>query len=155
MLPTQNPDFIKYATKAVELFPDDKEMFSIKKLAVVGTEKINQAAAISQLGLNYFNRKLYLEAAFECEKALKVDNLEFSHYENAASAFYMAGDYDKALIYSDRVINELNPKTGKSEYINALVHINIGGLPRACELLRQAIDLGYNQAKAMLDQRCK
>ena len=155
MLPTQNPDFIKYASKAVELFPDDKEMFSIKKLAVVGTEKINQAAAISQLGLNYFNRKLYLEAAFEFEKALKVDNLEFSHYENAASAFYMAGDYDKALIYSDRVINELNPKTGKSEYINALVHINIGGLPRACELLRQAIDLGYNQAKAMLDQRCK
>ena len=155
MLPTQNPDFIKYATKAVELFPDDKEMFSIKKLAVVGTEKINQAAAISQLGLNYFNEKKYVEAGLEFEKALKIDILEFAHFENAASAYFMAGDYGKALIYSDRVINELNPKTGKSEYINALAHLNIGGEARACEMLRQAINYGYSQAKATLDQRCK
>jgi len=155
ILPANDPDFVKYASKAVSTFPEDKDLFSLKKLAVVGQQNINQAAAISKVGLDYFNRKLYVEAGLEFEKALKVDNLEFSHYENAASAFYMAGDYDKALIYSDRVINELNPKTGKSEYINALVHINLGGLPRACELLRQAIDLGYNQAKAMLDQRCK
>ena len=67
----------------------------------------------------------------------------------------MAGDYGKALNYSDRVIYELNPKTGKSEYINALVHINMGGVTKSCELLRQSIDYGYTQAQAMLDQRCK
>ena len=154
MLPTGDLDFVKYATKAVELFPEDKEIFSIKKLAVVGQQKINEAAAISQLGLNYFNEKKYVEAALEFEKALKIDLLEYAHCENAASAFYMAGDYDKAMIYSDRVINEFNPKTGKSEYINALVHINIGGLKRACELLQQAINLGYTQAQATYDQRC-
>ena len=91
----------------------------------------------------------------EFEKALKIDILEFAHFENAASAYFMAGDYGKALIYSDRVINELNPKTGKSEYINALAHFNIGGEARACEILRQAINYGYSQAKATLDQRCK
>jgi len=155
MTASQDPEFIKYASKAVELFPNDKELFTLKKLAVVGQQKINDAAAISQLGLDFFNRKLYIEAALEFEKALKIDLLEYAHYENAASAFYMAGDYDKALIYSDRVISELNPKTGKSEYINALVHLNIGGVPRACELLRQAIDYGYTQAQATLDQRCK
>ena len=124
-------------------------------MAVVGQQKINAATAISKLGLDFFNRKLYVEAALEFEKALKIDLLEYAHCENAASAFYMAGDYDKALIYSDRVINEFNPKTGKSEYINALAHLNIGGVPRACELLRQAIDYGYTQAQATLDQRCK
>jgi tetratricopeptide (TPR) repeat protein len=155
MTASQDPEFIKYASKAVELFPNDKELFTLKKLAVVGQQKINDAAAISQLGLDFFNRKLYIEAALEFEKALKIDLLEYAHYENAASAFYMAGDYDKALIYSDRVISEFNPNTGKSEYINALVHLNIGGVPRACELLRQAIDYGYTQAQATLDQRCK
>jgi O-antigen ligase/Tfp pilus assembly protein PilF len=155
MTASQDPEFIKYASKAVELFPNDKELFALKKLAVVGQQKINDAAAISQLGLNYFNQGKYVEAGLEFEKALKIDILEFAHCENAASAFYMAGDYDKALIYSDRVISELNPKTGKSEYINALVHLNIGGVPRACELLRQAIDYGYTQAQATLDQRCK
>jgi len=153
--PTQDADLIKNTSRAVELFPDDKELFSLKKLAVVGQQKINQANAISQLGLDFFNRKLYVEAGLEFEKALKIDSLEYAHYENAASAFYMAGDYGKALNYSDHVINGLNPKTGKSEYINALAHINIGGVPRACELLRQAIDYGYTQAQATLDQRCK
>ena len=138
----------------VELFPDDKELFSLKKLAVVGQQKVNEAAAISQLGLNYFNEKKYVEAALEFEKALNIDLLEYAHCENAASAFFMAGDYDKALIYSDRVINQFNPKTGKSEYINALVHLNIGGAQRACELLQQSIDLGYTQAQATYDQRC-
>ena len=153
--PTQDADLIKNTSRAVELFPDDKELFSLKKLAVVDQQKINQANAISQLGLDFFNRKLYVEAGLEFEKALKIDSLEYAHYENAASAFYMAGDYGKALNYSDHVINGLNPKTGKSEYINALAHINIGGVPRACELLRQAIDYGYTQAQATLDQRCK
>ena len=155
MLTAQDPDFVKYATRAGGLFPEDKVLFSLKKLAVVGQQKINEANAISRVGLDLFNRKLYVEAALEFEKALKIDALEYAHCENAASAFYMAGDYDKALIYSDRVINQFNPKTGKSEYINALAHLNIGGVPRACELLQQAIDYGYTQAQATLDQRCK
>ena len=155
LLPTQDVDLIKNTSKAVKLFPDDKELFSLKKLAVVGQQKINEAGAVSQLGLDFFNRKLYVEAALEFEKALKIDSLEYAHFENAASAFYMAGDYGKALNYSDRVIDKLNPKTGKSEYINALVHINMGGVTKACELLRQSIDYGYTQAQAMLDQRCK
>lgn len=155
MLPPGDLDFVKYTTKAVELFPDDKQIFSLKKLAVVGQQKIEEAAAISQLGLQNFNQKKYVEAGLEFEKALKIDQLEYAHFENAASAFFMAGDYDKALIYSDLVINQLNPKTGKSEYINALVHLNIGGVPRACELLQQAIDYGYTQAQPTLDQRCK
>ena len=33
----------------------------------------------------------------------------------------------KAMALSDIVINKLNPKSGKSEYINALAHISIGG----------------------------
>ena len=155
MLPPGDFDFVKYTTKAVDLFPDDKQIFSLKKLAVVGQQKIKEAATISQLGLQNFNQKKYVEAALEFEKALKIDKLEYAHFENAASAFFMAGDYDKALIYSDRVINQLNPKTGKSEYINALAHLNIGGVPRACELLQQAIDYGYTQAQSTLDQRCK
>ena len=66
----------------------------------------------------------------------------------------MAGDLGKALSLSDIVINKLNPKTGKSEYINALAHIGIGGVPRACELLKIAIDYGYSQAQATYNQRC-
>ena len=155
LAPTGDPDFILHTTQAVQLFPDDKELFSLKKLAVVGQQKINEANTFSQAGLQFFNQSLYVEAALEFEKALGIDELEYAHYENAASAYYMAGDYAKALTYSDKVINQFNPKTGKSEYINALAHINIGGTKRACELLQQSINFGYTQAQATFDQQCK
>ena len=76
--------------------------------------------------------------------------MEYAHFENAASAYYMAGDIGKAIALSDIVINKLNPNTGKSEYINALAHISIGGLRRACELLQIAIGFGYTQASEHL-----
>ena len=147
-------DLIKYASKASKLYPDDKELFSLKKLAVVGQADINRAQAISNKGLAYFNDKLYVEAAIEFEYASKIDSLEYAHFENAASAYFMAGDYGKSLQFSDKVIHEFQPKTGKSEYINALSHFNIGGQKRACELLLQSSNYGYSQAQLTYDQRC-
>ena len=155
IVPSGDANFVKYATMAVDLFPEDKEIFSLKKLAIIGQQKINEANSISQVGLNFFNQKQYVEAGLEFEKASKIDSLEYAHYENAASAYFMAGDFGKALTYSDKVINQFNPKTGKSEYINALAHINIGGTKRACELLQQSINFGYTQAQATFDQQCK
>ena len=155
LLPSKDSNFIKYASKGVELFPGDKEFFSMKKLAVIGQEKVNEATGISQLGLENFNQKKYIEAALEFEKALKIDMLEYAHCENAASAFFMAGDYEKAMIYTDRVINEFNPKTGKSEYIKSLVLFNYGDVNEACDLLKKSIDFGYSQAKSTYNQRCK
>jgi len=147
-------DFIKYASQASKLYPDDKEIFSLKKLAVVGQADINRAQVFSNKGLDYFNNKLYLEAAIEFEDAAKIDSLEYAHFENAASAYFMAGDYGKSLQFSDKVIHEFQPKTGKSEYINALTHLNIGGQQRACELLLQSANYGYAQAQSTYDQRC-
>ena len=147
-------DFIKYASKAYDIFPNDNQLFSLKKLAVVGQENVNRAASISKEGLSFFNKGLYVEAALEFEKASTIDSLEYAHFENAASAYFMAGDYAKSLFFSDKVITQFQPKTGKSEYINALSYFNIGGDKRACELLLQSINYGYTQAQTTYDQRC-
>ena len=147
-------DFIKYASKAYDYFPNDNQLFSLKKLAVVGQENVNRAASISKEGLSFFNKRLYVEAALEFENASKIDSLEYAHFENAASAYFMAGDYAKSLFFSDKVITQFQPKTGKSEYINALSYFNIGGDKRACELLLQSINYGYSQAQTTYDQRC-
>ena len=154
MVQSGEKDLVKYASQASNIYPDDKEFFSLKKLAVIGQADINRAQAISNKGLAFFNDKLYVEAAIEFEDAAKIDSLEYAHFENAASAYFMAGDYGKSLQYSDRVITEFQPKTGKSEYINALSHLNIGGQQRACELLLQSANYGYSQAQSTYDQRC-
>ena len=154
MVQSGEKDFIKYTSQALKFYPYDKELFSLKKLAVIGQEKINRAQVISNQGLTFFNKKLFVEAGIEFENAAKIDSLEYAHFENAASAYFMAGDYGKSIQYSDKVINEFQPKTGKSEYINALSHLNIGVQQRACELLLQSANYGYSQAQSTYDQHC-
>ena len=147
-------DLVKFATQAAKLFPEDKELFSLKKLAVIGNANINSANLISKEGLNFFNKGLYIEAALKFESAASIDSLEYAHFENAASAYFMGGDYGKAIIYSEKVMNNFQIETGKSEYICALTNFNIGGNKRACELLLKSINFGYTQAQATYDQRC-
>ena len=110
-------DLVKYATQAAKFFPDDNQLFSLKKLAVIGEANINRSNLISKEGLDFFNRRLYTEAAIKFENAASIDSLEYAHFENAASAYFMGGDYGKALIYSEKVMNNFQIKTGKSEYI--------------------------------------
>lgn len=154
-LPSKDPDFVKYATKAVELFPNDEEFFALKKLATISQSRINEAANISKKGLDFFNRNNFIEAAIEFENASKIDFLEYAHYENAASAYFMAGDYQNALDLSQKVIDEFNIKTGKSEYINGLVKLNTNLPTQGCKMLKKAIELGYTQAQNIFNQRCK
>ena len=154
-LPSKDPDFIRYASKAVELFPDDNELFTIKKIASVGNSDITKAAEISKRGLDFYNNANFIEAAIEFENASKIDFLEYAHFENAASSYFMAGDYQNALDLSQKVIDEFNIKTGKSEYINGLVKLNINLPIEGCEMLRKAIDFGYTQAQTTYNQRCK
>ena len=69
VVPSQDQDFVKYASKAVELFPDDKELFSLREgVAVVGQQKINDAAAISKVGLD-FSIVSFMYSTLEFEKA--------------------------------------------------------------------------------------
>ena len=39
--------------------------------------------------------------------------MEYSYLENAATSFYLLGEFGNAMIYSRKVIESLNPGTGK------------------------------------------
>jgi len=153
--PSGDEDLIKYLDQMIQKYPSNKNFNSLKRNIVIGQLKINEANKISQAGLTFFNTQRYVEAGMEYEKASKIDSLEYSHFENAASAYYMAGDYGKSLLMSDKVISRFQPQTGKSEYLKALVLINLGDKTRSCELLNTALDFGYKQSEPLLKQHCK
>jgi hypothetical protein len=53
------------------------------------------------------------------------------------------------------VIQELNPKSGKSEYIKGLALINLGRNEAACELFKAAKKYRYAAADQALQTHCK
>ncbi len=139
---------------AKNLFNDDPEFENLYKSIAVGNRNFSEALNRSNQALEYYNNRNYKLAAEFYEKAIKLNPLEFSYRENAAASYYLIGDLINAEKHIDVVLNEMNPLTGKSEYIKAIIFIAMGDNLGACPYLQTSLDSGYDQAKQAFDQNC-
>ena len=98
--------------------------------------------------------KQYDKAAVEFEKAIEINPLDYAYFENAATANYLIGNYEKALEQINTVIEKLNPLNGKCEYIKALIFIKLGDPIGACPLLETSKRSGYKESIAISNQYC-
>ena len=142
------------AKQAARLFPQDQNIQGLYRTIAIGSVAANQAATFSNEGLVFFNQTDYKNAALNFEKAFELNPLEFSYFENAATANYLIGNLQKALEQINLVINEMNPLNGKCEYIKALIFIKMQDPIGACPLLKTALDSGHSPANATYAQYC-
>lgn len=150
----KNEQLRERATKAAKLFPQDKNIQQLYMKIIVGEKAANEANVFSNLGLTQFNQQKYAQAAINFELAMAKNPLEYSYHENAATANYLAGNLEKAIVQIDKVINEMNPLNGKCEYIKALIYIRMGDPIGACPLLKTSVDSGFKQASTSFQQHC-
>ena len=143
------------AKQAESLFPNNQDITNLYRQIAVGINGINKATAFSNAGLSFFNQGDYQNAAQQFELAIENNNLDYAHFENAATSNYLMGNLEKALEQIDVVINEMNPLNGKCEYIKALIYIQMGDPIGACPLLETAKDSGFTQAATTAAQYCK
>ena len=142
------------AKLAANLFPQDSNIQELYRSIAVGSIAANKAANFSNKALEFFNQTDYKNAAINFEKALEQNPLEFSYFENAALSNYLLGNLEKALGQINVVITNINPLTGKSEYIKALIFIQMGDPIGACPLLKTAIDSGHSPANDIFTKYC-
>jgi tetratricopeptide (TPR) repeat protein len=147
--------FVSQAEQAAQLFPGNQDILNLQRLITLGADKINQAAQYSQEGLNFFNAQDYANAAIAFEKAIAANPLDYTHFENAATSYYLLNEIDKGLEKINVVINSLNPNNGKCEYIKALLYIRMQDPLGACPLLETAVRKGYDSAQNTLNTYCK
>ena len=147
-------ELVKLTDRAVKLFPYEENIMTLKKLANVSSENISKASSTSENALLNFNKKNYKEAARLYLKASNFNPMEYSYLENAATSFYLLEEFGNAMIYSRKVIESLNPGTGKSEYIHGIAKLSVGD-NSGCEFLSRALSFGFEEAKKIYDQNCK
>ena len=63
-------------------------------------------------------------------------------------------NYDKSLEMLNFVIDSLKPKTGKAQYLKALVYLNQSEDQKACQALRESFNLGFKPAEKVLGYFC-
>ena len=144
-----------FSKKSTELFPSNPEFQGLYRQIALGALGVNTGKGYSEKGLEFFNNQDYKNAAEQFEKALEANPLDYTYFENAATANYLIGNVEKALEQINEVINNLNPLNGKCEYIKALIFIRMGDPIGACPLLTKARDSGFIQAEASFDQYCR
>jgi len=155
LYPTKDKLIIERSKKATELFPANREFQGLYRQIAVGISGVNEASNYAAKGMEFFNTADYKNAALEFEKALLANPLDYTHFENAATANYMIGKLEKAIEQIDAVINDFNPLNGKCEYIKALIFIRMGDPIGACPLLSTSRDSGFLQAETTFDQYCR
>ena len=64
-----DPVLTERAKKAVEIFPNSSEIKNLYNQIAVGTNKLNESISYSKIGLEFFNKGDYQNAAMEFEKA--------------------------------------------------------------------------------------
>jgi tetratricopeptide (TPR) repeat protein len=146
---------VKVANKAIELFPIDKDFLILRKIAIIGKLAVDQALALSGEGAALFVQQDYFNAAQKFLAAAAIDPLEFSYFENAGTAYFSMGQYEQSLPYFNTVIEKLNPKSGKSEYIMGLSLVNLGRMEEACEAFRASKAYMNSEAEQALALHCK
>ena len=150
-----NKKLMELTNKSVEHFPKNYNFLLLRKLAHTNPLKIKKGIGLAREALKNFNQKNFRKASELYLQALKEDPFEFSYYENAASCFYQLKEYGNSMLYSSKVINGLNPGTGKSEYIHGLSKISTGDLEGGCKFVSLAVDSNYKEAISIQKQYCK
>ena len=113
LYPPKDKGLTEKAKLATELFPDNQDFLALYRQIAVGQSGVNNGVSFSAKGLEFFNSADYKNAAQQFEKAIENNPLDYTYFENAATANYLLGNLEKAEQQIDIVINELNPLNGK------------------------------------------
>lgn len=154
LYPTGDKLLSERAKRATEIFPDYQDFKVLYFQIAVGQTNASIASNIANEGLQYFTDGDYNAAGLKFEKAIDLNPLEYSNYENAATSNYLIGNLEKALNQINFVIDEQNPLNGKCEFIKALIFIQMGDPIGACPLLATSRDSGYSQANENFNKYC-
>ena len=147
----------KQAKIALEKFrssPDDQLKLSAHYI-LFGIDKIQKSLEIEQQAQSMFLNENYFQAAKLYKEAYELNPIEYTFYENAALSNFRFGYYERAIPELTKVIDSLNPLTGKSEFILAQVYYNLKDYENACEFIRRSSKFNFENSFRLIGEYCK
>ena len=120
-----------------------------------GTDKIDKSIQADEEASELFFQERYREAGIKYAEAAKLNPIEYSHFENAAISNFKFGYYEQAIPFLKHVIDSLNPKSGKSEFVLAQIYEKLGDYENACKYVSLSSRQDYSEAYRFLGEYCR
>ena len=146
----------KNANDASNYFSENShsELMLAAKYVKFGTENINKSLEYEAKGSDHFDKSEWLLAAEAYENASRLNPSQYTHFENIGISYFKFGYYDKAIDNLNFVIDSLNPKTGKSEYVIAEIYNQLGDSKLACDYIYKSSNYNYRPAFQRIGEYC-
>ena len=135
--------------------PDNDKKKSYNAIFQVGKKNVEDGYFESLNAEKYFKNKEFEKAAKSYTKAYGFNPTEVSYYENAANAYMQLGEDETAIEILKKVISKLNPKTGKAEYLLAIIYLGQENYVFGCEYLTKSKQKGFGIPDIMFKKFCR
>ena len=121
-----------------------KETDILESLLKSGSKNVVLSVELSLEAQKLFDEKKYLLSASLYQMAIELDPTDYTFYENAAIAYNLGEDYEKAKVYFEKVINQFRPNNGKAEFYYGIMLIKLDNTKDGCNNLKKAVDLKFS-----------
>ena len=120
----------------------------------IGRENIEKGYTANIVAERYYNQKDFINAAKFFLEASQYNPLEIAYFENAANSYMKANENKKAITILEKSLTELNPKSGKTEYLLGIIYLDMDQSVIGCEYLYKAREKGFSFPDQILNQFC-
>ena len=123
---------------------NDEATDILESILLSGSENVVLSVELSLEATKLFEEKKYLSSADLYELAIDLDPTDYTFYENAAIAYNLGEEYEKAKVYFKKVINQFKPMNGKAEFYYGVMLVKLDNPIEGCNYLKKAVDLKFS-----------
>ena len=127
----EDDEIDKYARLAITKFPNNEEIKTISAFILFGQENVTKSYELFQKGTKEFSNGDFEKSAAYFVEAIALNEMDYS-----------------------KVINNFNPKTGKSEYGLASTYFKIGEKQKSCDLYLASMKFDFKPAFIDYSKKC-
>lgn len=167
-LPHDSKHLLAVADSALKLYPDDPTLVQDRQMVIntggqtqapvnnnIPVTQANDAAKYSTAGIEAFKRKDFQSAITNFQKAYQLNDMDYSSLENLGMSYYSIQNWNKSIVYYDKVIASKALQTGKSEFFKGICLVNLGKKDDGCAMMKIALDKHYPDAAKFIGIYCK
>ena len=148
-------ELIDLLNVAKENISDQNQLLTIETILKVGYSNLDDLGKIIIDAETFYKQDKFIEAANLYESAARMNDSEYTHYENAALSFYRGDNFEQAEKLFRYVLSSFEVKNGKSEFYLGLLLYEKKELENACNFWNIAINKNYPLALKVKQTFCK
>ena len=152
---TPKEEILKIIKEAKNYSSYKNQFSTLESVLEIGFENLGDLGKIIFEAESAYKQDRFTEAANLYESAARMNDSDYTHFENAALSFYRGNDFEQAEKLFRYVLNTFNLKNGKSEFYLGLLLYEKKQIKEACGFWDFAINKGYPGALKVKKSFCK